>query len=147
MRNRLLSKQFGAAIIASSAIFIGACATPTGPAVAASPGSGTVQSIEMVQEDARNGVGLGTVAGAVIGGVLGNQIGEGSGNTAATIAGAAGGAYAGNRIENSRRQPSDAYKITVRMDGGGYQSVVQRSATGLSVGDRVRVGNNSVTEY
>ncbi|MDQ8021443.1 MAG: glycine zipper 2TM domain-containing protein [Moraxellaceae bacterium] len=147
MNTRLPGKHLGAAIIVSSAFLFGACATPTGPAVAASPGTGRVQSIEMVQEDSRNGIGLGTVAGAVIGGVLGNQIGEGSGNTAATIAGAAGGAYAGNRIENSRRQPSDAYKITVRMDDGGYQSVVQRSATGLSVGDRVRVGNNSVTEY
>ena len=143
------TRRLGMALIAATAIFTGACAVP-GNNVAGGgyqPGTGIVQSIEMVQEDAHNGIGLGTVAGAVIGGVLGNQVGQGSGNTAATVLGAAGGAYAGNRIENSRRQASEAYKITVRMDYGGYQSVLQRTTGGLRVGDRVRVGTDGVMGY
>lgn len=149
-------QQSSAAIVTVLALSLGACATQpnysasntsSGAQAARSSGLGTVQSIELVKQDTRNGIGLGTVAGAVIGGVVGNQIGEGQGRTAATVIGAAGGAYAGNRIEDSRRQAADAYRITLRMDNGEYQSFVQADDAGLRIGDRAWVNNGVVQHY
>jgi len=111
-------------------------------------GYGVVQSIELVrQENSGNtgsSVGLGTIAGAVVGGIVGNQVGAGRGNTVATVAGAAGGAYVGHELENRKTQTTDAYKITVRMEDGSYQSLIQNSNGNLRVGDRVRVENGAV---
>ncbi|MDB5802603.1 MAG: hypothetical protein JWL63_3542 [Rhodocyclales bacterium] len=144
--------QIGMTMAAVAALTLGACSTPQGPMSTSSSqsnyyGMGTVQSVELVKQDTRNGIGLGTVAGAVIGGVVGNQVGEGTGRTAATVLGAAGGAYAGNRIENRDDQANDAYKITVRMDNGEYRSFVQVSDNGLRTGDRARVENGIVQRY
>lgn len=135
-------------------------ATPaTNPGSAASGGAyagyGVVQSIELVQQSTTastgiggTGIGIGAIAGAVIGGVLGNQVGDGTGQTVATVAGAAGGAYVGNEIEKSRRQnTAEAYKVTVRMDSGSYQTVTQGNGAGLRVGDRVRIDNGIVQRY
>lgn len=143
------SKQISMAVALAAALSLGACATQSPTYSSASTasqasfsGAGTVQSVELVKEDTRNGIGLGTVAGAVIGGVLGHQVGEGSGRTAATVIGAAGGAYAGNRIEDSQRgQPRDAYRVTLRMDNGDSRTVVQASDNGLRVGDRAWVSD------
>lgn len=118
-------------------------------------GYGVVQAIELVQQDntantgiGGSGIGIGAIAGAVVGGVLGNQVGGGTGKTVATVAGAAGGAYVGNEIEKSRQKKTeDAYKVTVRMDGGSYQTVTQSSNAGLRVGDRVRIDNGYVSRY
>lgn len=118
-------------------------------------GYGVVQAIELVpQSNTANtgiggsGIGIGAIAGAVVGGVLGHQVGGGTGQTVATVAGAAGGAYVGNEIEKSRQQKTaDAYKVTVRMDSGSYQTVTQSTNAGLRVGDRVRVDNGSVQRY
>jgi outer membrane lipoprotein SlyB len=85
----------------------------------------------------------GTVAGAIIGGVLGNQVGKGDGKKVATVAGAVGGAYAGRKIaENSDRT---RWHITVRMDGGGTETVDQGSAKNLHVGDYVKVRDGHVS--
>ena len=86
----------------------------------------------------------GAVAGAVVGGLIGNQVGGGSGKTLATVAGAAGGAYAGHEIaENSEKTK---YKVTVRMDEGGYEkTVTQNSVKGIHVGTRVRVRHGKAT--
>lgn len=114
-------------------------------------GYGVVQSIEFLQHEkggiGGSGIGLGTVAGAVIGGVVGSQIGSGSGKTVATVVGAAGGGYVGHEIENRQRQTEDTYKITVRMDDGSYQSLLQRTHSGLRVGDRVRFNNGVLERY
>lgn len=118
-------------------------------------GYGVVQAIELVQQNTTassgiggSGIGIGAIAGAVVGGVLGNQVGGGSGQTVATVAGAAGGAYVGNEIEKSRQQKTaDAYKVTVRMNSGSYQTVTQNNNAGLRVGDRVRIDNGSVQRY
>jgi outer membrane lipoprotein SlyB len=117
-------------------------------------GYGVVQAIELVPGSAAStgiggsGIGIGAIAGAVVGGVLGNQVGGGTGKTVATVAGAAGGAYVGNEIEKSRQQKTtDAYKVTVRMDGGSYQTVTQGDNAGLRVGDRVRLDNGYVQRY
>lgn len=115
-------------------------------------GYGVVQAIELIPAAntgiGGSGIGVGAIAGAVVGGVLGNQVGGGTGKTVATVAGAAGGAYVGNEIEKSRQQKTaDAYKVTVRMDSGAYQTVTQGDNTGLRVGDRVRIDNGFVQRY
>jgi outer membrane lipoprotein SlyB len=116
-------------------------------------GYGVVQSIELVQQNNSTGIGgsdigIGAIAGAVVGGVLGNQVGGGTGKTVATVAGAAGGAYVGNEIEKGQRQQTvDSYRVSVRMDHGGYQTVTQGSNADLRVGDRVRIYNGTVQRY
>jgi len=109
---------------------------------------GTVQSIELVrQEKAGSSIGLGTVAGAVVGGLVGNQIGSGRGNTAATVVGAAGGAYVGHELENRNQQQVDAYRVTVRMENGSHQTLMQETSSDLRVGDRVRIDNGVARRY
>jgi outer membrane lipoprotein SlyB len=113
-------------------------------------GYGRVESIDSAPQDNQGvggtGIGLGSVAGAVIGGVAGHQVGSGSGNTAATIAGAAGGAYIGHQLEK-RKQAESAYRITVRMENGAYQTLIQPSIGDLRVGDRVRIDNGVLQRY
>lgn len=91
-------------------------------------------------------IGVGSVIGGVVGGVLGHQVGSGTGQDVATVAGAVGGAVAGHQIEKSRKQ-QDAYRIRVRIDNGGYQTVTQQSISDLRVGDRVRIENDRVSRY
>ena len=107
---------------------------------------GVVQSVEVVRKD-NSGVGAGTIVGAVVGGVIGNQLGQGRGNTAATVIGAAGGAYAGHEIEKRNQQPSDAYKLTIRMRDGTSVSLMQAANADIQVGDRVVVDNGVARRY
>ncbi|TCS34683.1 glycine zipper 2TM protein [Paucimonas lemoignei] len=109
-------------------------------------GYGVVQAIDMVpRENAGSGIGIGTVAGAVVGGVLGNQVGSGTGRTAATVAGVAGGALAGHAIENrTQGQAAQVYRVTLRMDDGTIQTLVQESTPSLRIGDRVRISNGVI---
>ena len=145
----------------ASLLALGACGTMNDPGYTSSTGAGypqsgasvgsyartgTVQNIEIVRQES-SGVGVGTVAGAVVGGILGNQVGKGSGRTAATVLGAAGGAYAGNQIEKRNQQQSDAYKITVRMRDGSYQTVIQTASNDIRVGDRVQIDNGVALRY
>ncbi|MES2354772.1 MAG: glycine zipper 2TM domain-containing protein [Pseudomonadota bacterium] len=117
-----------------------ACSTPaTNTTAAADSGNGVVESVSVATQD--KGIGLGTIAGGVIGGVLGNQVGSGRGQTAATIAGAAGGAYAGHELEQRRQSNSNAKQVTVRMNDGSHQTLVDDSGT-FRPGDRVRVESN-----
>lgn len=109
-------------------------------------GYGTVQAIDVVPRQS-SGIGLGTVAGAVVGGVLGNQIGGGSGRTAATVAGAAGGALAGNQIQkNMNSGNANVYRVTVRMDNGSTQALVQETQPNLRIGERVHIENGAIVE-
>jgi outer membrane lipoprotein SlyB len=101
-------------------------------------GVGVVEKIEVIRRDEGHNVG-GTVIGGIVGGLLGHQIGRGRGQTAATIAGAAGGAVAGNQIEKRSRGPNETFRVTVRLDAGGYQIVTQDDLVDLRTGDRVRV--------
>ena len=151
--------KLGSVLGIIAALILGGCQNmnttpyPSNPDVARSgntyPLYGVVRSIELVQQEnqgiAGSGVGLGTIAGAVIGGVVGNQVGAGRGNAVATVAGAAGGAYVGHELE--KRQQTDAYKITVRLENGSYQSLVQSTSTGFRVGDRVRLVNGDLQRY
>lgn len=109
---------------------------------------GSVQSIELVRQDRTgNSIGLGTIAGAVVGGIVGNQVGSGKGNTAATVIGAAGGAYVGHELENRNQQQADAYRVTVRMEDGSNQTLMQNTSEDIRVGDRVRIQNGVARRY
>lgn len=112
---------------------------------------GVIDAIEVTRESSGgiggSGIGAGAVIGGVVGGVLGHQVGEGTGKDVATVAGVVGGAMAGHQIEKSNRQQQDAYRIRVRLDRGGYQSVTLQSIGDLRVGDRVRVENDRVSRY
>lgn len=149
----------GSVFAVLAALTLGACTT-TSPSSSYGDGTqgnvhysgyGIVQSIELVKQDSGgiggSGYGMGTVAGAVVGGVVGSQVGSGSGATAATVIGAAGGAYVGHELEKRYQQQTDAYRISIRMDDGSYQAVMQETNTGLRVGDRVRVENGVVQRY
>jgi outer membrane lipoprotein SlyB len=84
----------------------------------------------------------------VVGGIVGSQVGSGSGKTAATVIGAAGGAYAGHELEKrSQQQQTDAYKFTIRMNDGSYQTVTQTTSADIRVGDRVRIENGVAQRY
>jgi len=158
-----IQKNFQTVLGVTSLLLLGACANgnnapanPTGYALPQSSGSytqyGVVQSIEMVQQPVASNsgnIGAGAIAGAVVGGILGHQVGGGSGNTAATVLGAAGGAYAGNAIEKNSRaaQTVSVYKITLRMNDGGYQAFTQSTNADIRVGARVLVDNGVLRRY
>lgn len=154
--------KFGSALGLAAVLALGACADMNPPAntygsAPAYPQSnnssgaysayGVVQSIEMVRQN-NTGGGVGMIAGAVVGGLLGHQVGGGSGKTAATVIGAAGGAYAGNEIQkNNQQQQGDAYKFTIRMRDGSYQTVMQTTNPDIRVGDRVQIDNGVARRY
>lgn len=114
--------------------------SPTGttPALSYQPGYGVVESIAVVDAGGRTGIGAGAVAGGVVGAILGSQVGSGTGRAAATVAGAGGGAYVGHQIERRTRSPSEAYQLTVRMENGVVQNIVQDNRN-FQVGDRVQI--------
>jgi outer membrane lipoprotein SlyB len=150
----------------AAALTLGACANTSAPVSGGNvstnpqPGypSGTyatygvVQSIDLVQQPqstgiAGTGIGVGAIAGAVVGGILGNQVGGGVGNTAATVLGAAGGAYAGNEVEKRNQSQVNAYKLTIRMNDGSYQTLTQTVSNDVRVGDRVVIDNGVARRY
>ena len=110
---------------------------------------GVVQSIDLVQQENRSGIGAGAIVGAVVGGVVGNQVGKGDGKTAATVLGAAGGAYAGNEIQkrNQQSQGQDLRRINVRLYDGSIVSVTQDATVDIRVGDRVLLRNGTASRY
>lgn len=106
---------------------------------AAEDAYGRVVAIEPVREP-RHTSGAGAVLGGVVGGVLGHQVGSGRGKDAATVAGAVGGAVVGNEVEKRHESESvTRERVTVRFRDGREASFEQDSASGLRVGDRVRV--------
>ncbi|MGJ7512137.1 glycine zipper 2TM domain-containing protein [Variovorax sp. GT1P44] len=111
------------------------------PALAAPPDAvskpcsvcGKVESVRKVQT-AKPTSGVGAVAGGVVGGVLGHQVGSGRGRTLATVAGAGAGAFAGNTVEK-KRNTSQVYEVSVRMQDGSMRTV--KSTTAPPVGQAV----------
>jgi len=137
-----------AAFLAAAALMTG-CANPDARPVAtqtahANAAYGVIDSIETVRTG-NDQIGAGAVIGGIVGGVLGNQVGGGTGRDVATVAGVVGGAVVGHQIEKRNNQ-QDAYRIQVRLDRGGSQTVTQ-AISDLRVGDRVRIENNQVTRY
>lgn len=145
-------------VIALAAVLaLGACAdmnTSNSPGTYSQPTNssgyyseyGVVQSIDLVRQTG-TGIGAGAIVGAVVGGILGNQVGAGDGKTAATVIGAAGGAYAGNELGKRSQPQTDAYKLTIRMNDGSYQTLTQTSLADIRVGDRVKIENGIARRY
>ncbi|HCI14508.1 MAG: hypothetical protein A2063_08730 [Gallionellales bacterium GWA2_60_142] len=106
---------------------------------------GVIDAIETTRGSS-GGMGAGAVIGGVVGGVLGHQVGSGTGQDVATVAGAVGGAVVGHQIEKSNKQ-QDEYRIRVRLENGGYQTVTQQTINDLRVGDRVRIENDRISRY
>lgn len=110
-------------------------------------GSGTIDSIQVVQGQARTGGG-GAVIGGLVGALAGNQVGSGGGRTAATIAGGVGGALVGNNIEKNRAGDApEMYQINIRMENGETRSVTQDTVGDLRVGNRVRIVDGRAYRY
>ena len=144
-----------------TATLLGGCATNDSPYYAApsypsqsqnmSSMYGTVDSIQVVRGSSVGNsgtTGTGAVIGGLVGGLLGNQVGGGNGRTVATVAGAVGGAVVGNNVEKNRSgNDRDMFQINVRLDNGGYQTVVQDSMNDLYVGNRVRIEGDRVYRY
>lgn len=158
--------KYGTVLSVAAVLALGGCGTMNPPANTSSYGTaypqstysdgtragyGVVQSIELVRQDSAGiggiGIGIGTVAGAVVGGVVGSQIGKGGGKTAATVLGVAGGAYAGHELEKRSQQQADAYKFTIRMSDGSYQTLMQSTNPDIRVGDRVQIDNGVARRY
>ena len=152
---QILTKRTSLAIAMGSAALLAACAGPqydqstysapqpysTYPYDTRAPANvavGTVERIEVVPRGDSHNI-AGTAIGAIVGGLIGHQIGRGTGQTAATVAGAAGGAIAGNQIERRSRAQNETFRVTVRMDNGGYQTITQDNIVDLRVGDRIRL--------
>ena len=152
-----ITHTLAVAAIAATAVLSGCASAPQQdntttyyPAASSSPQSyyGTIDSIRMTQAGNSGGSGAGAVIGGVVGGLLGNQVGGGNGQTAATVVGVVGGAVVGNQIEKSNRaQARDMYQISVRLDNGTYQTVVQDSVGDMRVGNRARIENGRVYRY
>jgi len=153
------NRQLKTTLALVAVLALGACGSTQGPTGTPGPGTsyptssgatnvyyGVVQMIEQVRLE-NTGIGPGAIVGAVVGGIVGNQIGKGGGNTAATVLGAAGGAYAGHQLEKRSAQTSDAYRVTVRMADGSYQSVTQSAGDDIRVGDRVQLVNGVAQRY
>lgn len=147
-----------AAVIAATAVMTG-CASnaPYGSSTTAynnngytsSPvqGSGTIDSIQVVQAKPQTGGG-GAIIGGLVGALAGNQVGSGGGRTAATIAGGVGGALVGNNIEKNRAgDGAEMYQINIRMENGEFRSVTQDSVGDLRVGNRVRLVDGRAYRY
>ena len=113
---------------------------------AASYRVGVVDRIEVIKKDDSGNV-AGTVIGGIVGGIIGHQIGHGRGRTAATIVGAAGGAVAGHEIQERSRRADETFRVTVRYDDGGYETLTQADITDLRPGDRVRVEGVRLRRY
>ncbi|MDO9197390.1 glycine zipper 2TM domain-containing protein [Rhodoferax sp.] len=154
--------KFGSLLGMAAVLALGACADMNMPGSTSSSGTtypqsgayagyGIVQSIELVKQASTGiggtGIGAGTIAGAVVGGIVGSQVGQGQGKTAATVIGAAGGAYAGHELEKRSQQQTDAYKLTIRMNDGSYQTLTQSTSGDIRVGDRVKVENGVAQRY
>lgn len=146
-------KKSATALGLASALALGGCTPMYGPGwerdyppIAYSrdlyPGYGSVYAIDLIRPEQRDGIGIGVgaIAGAVIGGLIGNQVGEGNGNTAATVIGAAGGALIGHQIEKANQPQGDQFRLTIRMENGAYQTLIQNTDfVDLRIGDRLHI--------
>lgn len=138
-----------AAIFAAAALLSGCADYGSQPYQSqpyANSGTGVVERIEVIRKGDSSNV-AGTVIGGIVGGLIGHQIGGGSGQTAATIIGAAGGAVAGHEVARRSRGANETFRVSVRMDNGAYQSIVQDNITDLRSGDRIRVQDGRVYRY
>ena len=151
-------RTLAAAAIAAGALLSG-CASTTSPDPyaynngynsgynnMAATGYGTIESIQVVQNDGHTS-GAGAIVGGLVGALAGNQVGSGGGRTAATVAGGVAGAAIGNNVERNRDVNAGSYAVNIRLDNGEYRTVVQDNINDLRVGNRVRIVDGRVYRY
>lgn len=109
---------------------------------------GTVAGIEPMGVSRGGSSGAGAITGGVIGGVIGHEIGRGmggrgsDGGAVGAMLGAFGGAVIGDQIERDANRGGPAgFRVWIRMDGGGDQSLQLPEVGGLRIGERVRFVN------
>ena len=139
------------AIIAASALGLGACAYHAGSrdyqayqvAGEQSVRFGVVDSVKPVRIQPYN-TGVGSTSGAFIGGIAGSNVGGGNGQIVGAIGGALIGSILGYNIEKSANE-LPGVEVTVLLDSGKYIAVVQEATEPFKPGDRVRIlgGHNS----
>jgi outer membrane lipoprotein SlyB len=141
--NRAIQVWRSAALVGVAALVLAGCAPqPTYQATSTPVArTGTVESVREVVEQ-KDPTGAGMIIGGLVGGGLGSLIGGGTGRTVATVVGAVGGGYVGNQVEKGQTQVS--YQIGVKYDDGSWATIRQTAPTGLHVGDRVVVTDNSI---
>lgn len=136
------------ALIAVSLTAAG-CARQTSPNVYSAPSvgetirtsTGVIESsrVVMIQEsDLLEGNTTGMLIGGVAGGAVGSRFGQGWGKALAVGAGALMGATAGAVAEREVKR-QNAMEYVVRLDRGGYITIVQGMEPQLRPGTRVYV--------
>jgi len=110
---------------------------------------GTVVAIEPLGDQPRSS-GAGAVVGGVIGGVIGHEIGRdmggrrSDGGQVGAVLGAIGGAVIGDQVERDGNRGPAGWRVVIRMDGGGDQSLQLANPGDLRVGARVRFVNGQL---
>lgn len=111
---------------------------------------GTVAAIEPLGYARSGSSGAGAVTGGLIGGVIGHEIGRGMGNrhdgggAVGAMIGAIGGAVIGDQVERDANRGPSGFRVWIRLDGGGDQSLQMANPGGLRVGERVRFVNGQL---
>ncbi|ORU90523.1 MAG: hypothetical protein A6F71_05990 [Cycloclasticus sp. symbiont of Poecilosclerida sp. M] len=100
---------------------------------------GVITGLQPVTIDSE-GNAVGTVAGGLLGGIAGSSVGGGKGRAATTVAGAVLGGYLGNKAQGALNK-TNGVQITIQMDNGEVQSIVQETNANsfFRRGDRVKV--------
>ncbi len=111
---------------------------------------GTVAAIEPLGYARSGSSGAGAVTGGLIGGVIGHEIGRGMGNRRdgsgafGAMIGAIGGGVIGDQVERDANRGPAGWRVWIRLDGGGDQSLQMGNPGGLRVGERVRFVNGQL---
>lgn len=145
-----------AALISSTALTLGGCASSLKGDVYSREDArtpqivrmGTIEGLRPVQlEGTKTPIGAG--AGAVVGGIAGSSVGGGKGSMVAAVIGAVAGGLLGAATEEGLTR-TQAVEITVKEDSGTTRAYVQAVSEGevFRVGERVRImivnGNSRV---
>ena len=136
-------RRLAAGFAATALLLLAGCNTPPAYQVSEQP-MARVGTVESIQQDSVQNVpnAVGVIGGALVGGGLGSLIGGGTGKTVATIVGAVGGGFVGNQLAD--RDRTLVWRIGVRYDDGSYATIQQTQASGLRIGDRVRVTSTGI---
>ena len=152
----MYKKSLVAALITSTALTLGGCASSLKGDVYSRDDArtpqvvrmGTIEALRPVQlEGTKTPIGAG--AGAVVGGIAGSSVGQGKGSMVAAVIGAVAGGLAGAAAEEGMTR-TQGVEITVKEDSGPTRAYVQAISEGevFRVGDRVRImmvnGNSRV---
>lgn len=135
-------------LLISLSLLIAGCASSRSPDVytrdqARQPMKVTFGVVESVRPVTLEGTKspVGAVAGGVIGGIAGSTVGGGKGSEIIAVLGAVAGGIAGAVVEEQVTR-DQGLEITVRLDNGEYQAVVQSAEVAFQPGQRVRILSN-----